>query len=248
MKAISQQNFSKDAKPNDVLEHILKTYTSPSFGSLSKRDVDILIFYALQDLGIIDKNPKIYDVVQLLHVTRSKARNLIYESALRRQDVVEMEKNLEAELKRVIVKPIFLSEGDKICIEIDNLLLTDYIRDRLRNLGHLTDGSFFPELVKMTPSAFSDLYVDLLPDESTKGIEKKFINLGLKKDKSPKALVKNVLIAICKGAMGRAGEELADYALDVAGTLGEWIGGKFDDIPKDKNNIGGTIYEKINIV
>ena len=245
MKTIAKENFPNNAVViSKVLEEMLQKYSNPSFGSMSKRDIDILMFTALQDLGIIDSNPQIYDVVRLLHITRSKARNLIYESTLRRQEADKMDAYLKKELERVIVQPKFLKEGDKICIEIDNPLLIDYIRQQLRDLGHITDGSFSSELVKMTSNAFTDLYVSILSDANLSNIKAKFVALGLEQDKSPKAIVKQVLMSICRIVLGRAGEALADTACNA---LKNWMAGQFDDIPTNVEDLSGTIYSGINI-
>lgn len=245
MKTIVKENFPNNAAViSKVLEEMLQKYSNPSFGSMSKRDIDILMFTALQDLGIIDSNPQIYDVVRLLHITRSKARNLIYESTLRRQEADKMDAYLKKELERVIVQPKFLKEGDKICIEIDNPLLIDYIRQQLRDLGHITDGSFSSELVKMTSNAFTDLYVSILSDANLSNIKAKFVALGLEQDKSPKAIVKQVLMSICRIVLGRAGEALAGSACEA---LKHWMTGQFDDIPVNVEDLPGTIYSGINI-
>lgn len=247
MKTIVKENFPQEVDTlAGILEEILQKYSNPSFGSSSKRDIDILLFSALQDLGIIEPNPQIYDVVQLLHITRAKARNLIYESALRQRTINDMEAHLEDELKRLIIKPIFLREGDKVCIEIDNPLITDYIRHRLRNLNHITDGSFSPELVKMTSAAFSDLYASLLPEESINQIKDKFVALGLERDKSAKAIICMVLKAIGKVALGKVGEELAEYTVNVTSELGNWMKGVFDNIPANKDALHGTIFQGAN--
>lgn len=243
MKTIDKKNFSKgeNAKtPAEVLEYILKEYSSPSFGSMSKRDIDIMLFMALQDLGIIDIRPSIYDVIRLLNVTRSKARNLIYESSLRRQE----EQNLEKELKDLIINPIFLRDGDKVCIEVDNPLLIDYIRQRLKSLKHITDSSFNAELVKMRPEAFAELYTSLLPEKSIQTINDKFVAIGVKEDKSAKAFVTNIVKVIAHAALGKAGESLAGT---VCETLGNWFSGIFDRIPNSADALPGSIYEELNI-
>lgn len=241
MKSIDKQYFPQGEhieETLDVLERILKAYATPSFGSISKRDADIMLFMALQDLGILDATPSIYDVIQLLHVTRSKARNLIYECSLRRQE----EQDLDQELKALIVKPIFLKDGDKICIEVDNPLLIDYIRQCLKKLGHITDSSFNNELVKMTPEAFSALYTDLLPEASIEIINRKFVALGVQDEKGPLSVVKKVVAIIARAALGRSGEMLAESTISA---LGDWLQGAFDRIPTDVERLPGTIYEKI---
>lgn len=243
MKTIDKQNFPQGqevGKTLDVLERILKAYSAPSFGSMTKRDTDIMLFMALQDLGILEKTPSIYDVIQLLHVTRSKARNLIYECSLRRQE----EQNLDQELKKLIVKPIFMRDGDKVCIEVDNPLLIDYIRQSLKTLGHITDSSFNAELVKMRPEAFAALYTSLLPEGSINTINARFIALGVQEDRSPQALVIKVIKVIAHAALGKAGES---FAGTVCETLGNWFSGVFDHIPDNGADLHGTMYEELNI-
>ena len=247
MKTIKQENFPQEGSNTApvVLERILQAYATPSFGSMSKRDIDILMFTALQSLGIIDSNPQIYDVVRLLHITRAKARNLIYESTLRRQEEDKEDAYLKGELKRAIGKPIFYQEANKVCIEIDNPLLIDYVRQRLRDLGHITDGSFSSELVKMTPSAFTSLYVSILPEENLSEIQRKFVNLGVVPDNSPKAFVKKILMSVCKVALGKAGEELVEYAAEATGTFAQWITGRFENITADDNVFKGIVLENL---
>ena len=241
MKTIDKQHFPQGEnieKTLIVLERIFKEYSHPSFGSMSKRDVDIMLFKALQDLEIIDAKPSIYDVIRLLNVTRSKARNLIYESSLQRQD----EQNLEQELKDLIIKPIFLKEGDKVCIEVDNPLLIDYIRQRLKGLKHITDSSFNNELVKMTPEAFSALYTALLPEGSIDAINRKFVALGVQDEKGPLGVVKKVVAIITRAALGRSGEMLAEATINA---IGSWLHGNFDNIPNEVDGLPGTIYENL---
>lgn len=52
-----------------------------------------------------------------------------------------------------------------IALEIDDPLLIDHLRFKLRNLNHITDGSFNPGLVKMSYEAYASLFGDTLPQE-----------------------------------------------------------------------------------
>lgn len=61
------------------LSIIIAEYCTPSFGSMTKHDIDLLLFKSLISLGVFSANPSIYDVMRELKVTRNKARNLIYE-------------------------------------------------------------------------------------------------------------------------------------------------------------------------
>ncbi len=169
----------KEAKAKKVLAELLEQYRRPSFGSMSKRDVDNMMFKAMQDLGLIDMNPQAYEVVQALHVTSSKARNLIYASALSREQGFDVDKALIEALS----KPRFLTGTDKmIGIDIDNPLVIDHLKFKLRKLGYVTDGSFNQDLVKMTPEAMSALYVDYVPEETRAALMNELVAAGVEED------------------------------------------------------------------
>lgn len=149
-------------KQKELLISFLNDYSSPSFGSMSKRDTDVALFSMMQELGIIKMNPQIYEVVSLLHVTSSKARNLIYEASLRRNN----ENTLNMALLDHLKAPRFLATSDKmIALEIDDPLLIDHLKFKLRNLNYITDGSFNPGIVKMSYEAYASLFGDTLPQE-----------------------------------------------------------------------------------
>lgn len=196
------------------LADILNQYCQPSFGSMSKHDVDIAMFMAMQNLGLIDnKNPNIYDVVRKLHVTRAKARNLIYEVSLRR---MKSEEAMEAELRELLSNPILLKETDKVALEIDNPLLIDYLRKRLKGLNHLTDGSFSPELVKMEYDAFAHIYDNTRTAEERDNIRNRLVELGIKQELT----LRNTFTALLQyGGRKLAGKLGEGVAQDIANIL-----------------------------
>lgn len=144
-----------------LLIKFLNNYSTPSFGTLSKRDVDISVFMLMQDLGLMAMHPQIYDVVSFLHVTSSKARNLIYEASLRRST----QETLNTELLELLRYPIFfVTSNDIIAIEVDNPLLIDHLKQKLRELKFITDGSFNRGIVKMSLNAYATLFDVCLSD------------------------------------------------------------------------------------
>ncbi len=196
-----------------AFKELLQDYLTPAFGSISKRDFDILLFIKLQKLGIFKKNPEIYELVSELRVTRAKARNLLYESKLRQTSKAE----LDQELKEILKTPIFLKDNDKIGIEIDNPYLIDHLRAKLKQLSHISDGSFSPELVRLTTDAFVSLFESYLPEDSKYEIKQAFIEIGAEADTSLKGVI--------KGAFKKLGSKIADEAGgQVAESVGEYLG------------------------
>jgi hypothetical protein len=213
MKIINKIDGMDANEVKAAFKELLADYLTPAFGSISKRDFDILLFMKLQELGVIDNNPEIYELVSDLKVTRAKARNLLYEAKLR----VSSEEDLDEELKQLLINPIFLKENDKIGIEVENPYLTDHLRFKLKKLNHITDGSFSPELVKLTTEAYLALFKSYLPDKSEKKIIKAFVEVGAKKDTS--------FTGIMTAVLGKLGSKVADEAgSELAKSLGKYLG------------------------
>ncbi|MBO4875301.1 MAG: hypothetical protein J5542_08355 [Bacteroidales bacterium] len=141
---------TKKSNEHDILEAIIERYTEPTFGSLTKKETDIMIFRALQDLGLIGNYPDVYDVMSKLKVTRAKARTLIAESSLRRSS----DEDLKQELTKLLESESILVADNKICLEIENPMLMDFLRAKLKENKYITDGSFSPEIVKLSVPAY----------------------------------------------------------------------------------------------
>lgn len=140
----------------NALDKIVQKYTNPAFGTLSKKELDIVMFNALYELGLLDndtkdiKNLDVYKVMTKLKVTKTKAKSLIDESSLREMDNFDFEKHV----KDLLEGESIIVDGNKICLEIGNPVLMEYIKSELKKGKHITDGSFSPEIVKLSVSAY----------------------------------------------------------------------------------------------
>lgn len=198
------------------LLNIVDTYCTPSFGSLSKHDVDLLIYASMISLGIVQDDASIYDLMRILKITRTKARNLMYEYQLRK---IQNDDELKKRLREQLNKPLLSCKSENVSIEIDSPFLIDYIRHELKRLGYITDGSFHSELVTMTKDAFAALYYDILSEEERKQVEKQLIEFGVKEHTSLKTVLPNLLGEVMKtvthAALGRVGENIMDTCINV---------------------------------
>ncbi len=194
----------------DAFVELILAYSNPAFGTLSKREFDIWLFMKLQELGVIAQEPEIYELVRDLKITRSKARNLLYEAKLRSSTDAKLEEELKALLKR----PVFMKEGDKIALEIGNPFLTDHLRNQLKKLGHISDGSFSPELIKLSTDAYLALFTQCLPEAGINTATKVLVALNLTEDTSVKGVLKAVVKKIGSQVADDAGRQLISALFD----------------------------------
>jgi hypothetical protein len=117
-----------DATCRATLEYILSEFSKPAFGALPRKEVELLILDALVRVGYLDSEPSLYQLIQLLKVSRSKSRNLIYERDLRRLG----KSQLDDLLKIYLAKPLIQKQGGLFCLEIENPLVIDHLKDRLK--------------------------------------------------------------------------------------------------------------------
>ena len=200
--AIARQD---EATCRSVLTHILSEYGRPAFGALPKREIDLLILEALIRIGYLDSKPSLYQLIQLLRVSRSKARNLVYERDLRRLGETE----LDEILRESLIRPYILRQGDLYCLEIENPLILDHLKDKLKRLGFATDGSFSPSLVRLSIDAFNALVVDFVPVDNQKAVKDALVEAGAP-DGTFFGVVKGVLIKIGAKFADSAGEKMAE--------------------------------------
>jgi len=212
-----------DLAIRQVLEFVLVEFSKPSFGALSKKEIEMLMLEALVRIGYIDSEPSLYQLIQLLRVTRSKSRSLLYERDLRRLDVL----SLDALLQSAIAAPLIQKQGELFCLEIENPLLIDHLKHKLRVIGYPTDGSFSPSIVRLSLDAFNALIVSSIPERSHGCVRDALIQAGAP-DGSLAGIVRGVLVKLGSKFAGSAGEDLgekiSDYLIPLmAGTATELV-------------------------
>lgn len=200
----------KDCKANDYLNKIEEKFNALRiFKSEEFDDYDLQTIKNL----ILGKNPDQYSMLSSLRITRSKARNLLYESKLR-QSV-----NLDDELIALLKEPILIKNDDKVCLEVDNPLLIDHIKHELRDLKFITDGSFSPDLVKLSPQAYKTLLNKKFNRISKKELKKALVACGAENEITVKSLLTGVLKKVGKKVADDAGNQAGEFIGDYLGDL-----------------------------
>ncbi len=196
-----------DSKLKEFLENLLDYYFTPSFGSIKQREFDIYLFHLLKQYDFFEnKEPTIFEVISKLQITRSKAKNLIYESNLRfGKD--KLDNRIKEELKRA---RFLKMDGSMIGLDIEDPLLIDYLKDKLRKLGHPSDTSYSNQILKITVDAYVSLLNEYLKSDIKKNIVDELIKNNLIKDKSFKGAAKLILKGLTSKVLGSASDKLIE--------------------------------------
>jgi hypothetical protein len=197
-----------------ILCDLIGSYMRPVFGALPKREIDLIFLQSLEDLGGISKNPQLFEIIRNLKVTRTKARSLHYEKGLRQMDLNDLEKAATETLKR----PILQKQGALFVLQIEDPLVSDYLRNECQKLGHATDSSFSPSLMKLSIDAYVALIERRLSKEDQRVVEKALVEAGAP-DVSFKGVVRSVLVNLGKRAVGEAGQSIAEGLSDFITAL-----------------------------
>ena len=214
-KTIEKLKCVNEDKAKESLIRVFEAYLEPSFGAMPKRDIDLLLFSELYTLGVFSNQSKteLFDVISNLRVTRQKARNLIYESQLRAVEGI----NLQDELCELLSNPI-VEKVEQINLEVDNPLLMDYLKSKMKELHCLTDGSFNQDIVKMKVESFSKLLQDCFEIKKNRDVGKRLVELGLKEG------TKDVFVDVIKNSIKKVlGDAASGVVGDIAGDAFKWI-------------------------
>ncbi len=207
---IKNHTLKTDAKLcQKVLAELLESYLDPAFGALPKKEVDLMMVQAMEKLGFVSETPSLYELVTQLRVTRAKARNLIYDMELRRLDTAD----LDTRVKEALKHPLLQKQGELFALEIENPLVIDHLRAKLQTLGHASDGSFSPSLVKISLGAVASLLEDYLTKAEQHSLRKTLVKAGAP-DTSFHGVIKSTIKAIAKKVAQDSGDALVDKVND----------------------------------
>jgi len=202
-----------DALKN-AAEEFLVGFCTPAFGALPKAEIELNVMRFLEKVGFITSEPEVYDLVSKLKITRTKARNLIYERELRRLSPEQLDDRVKFLLKR----PLIQKSGDLFILEVENPLVSDHLRSRVKKLGYVSDGSFSPSIVKLPLDAIVAL-IDFYIDDSQQGNIKSALIAAGAPDDSFRGVIKSVLKRVAARVASESGEALIDKASEYIGPI-----------------------------
>lgn len=224
-----------ELKENESLifaNRFLKEYLSRGFGSLSKREIDILMLDLLVKCGNLEDISN-FDLSLKLKITETKIKNLKYEANLRYRENTEefIRHSFLSLLEKAKLKK---DTATTINMAIEDNFLRNAISAKLKKNGSYTDTSFNSEIVKIHIEDFVYLLDIFYTGNEKEKIKQEIKSLqNIEKTDDFKKLFKKFL----EKAVESAGEEIGRQGVLLG--IGYLTGGVFPLVNAIKNIIRG---------
>lgn len=173
-----------------VLTDLLTSFLVPSFGALSKREMELEVFSALRRIGFIgnSESDQIFELNTKLRVTTSKARSLVYSYNLR----TVSPDSLYEKARELFSNPVLKANGEKVYLEVTDPYLTDFIKSKARSNQVFSDGSFSSTAMAFTCSGYATLCESLFDREEDREQLRQILSCLDKEDGSIADAIKSV--------------------------------------------------------
>lgn len=157
--------------PSRFSAAFLKEFLKDGFGSLSKRDVEVLVFNLLLKDEIYDLPCDLFKACRDLKLTEAKVRNLYQASQLKYMQYDENE--AKKRFFDIVERGLIERKGNKLIFIVREPLLRQYFEEWVAAKGGFTDSSFNKNLVIVNISIFESI-LDHLSDFDLNQIRPKF--------------------------------------------------------------------------
>lgn len=217
------------AEAKRILRRLLARATSPAFGVLPQRELNLLLFEALRDAGVVRAEASLYTLMTDLKISRARARNLLFDLEIRQALAIE---DLDAQARRALAQPKgFVLDGNYLVFGIENPLVQAHIKDRVAQLGHLTDASFDSTLIRIKPGAMGALVESLMDANERNAFRQGMIAAGFDKDKGLAAALTYGIKYLATTYLGKEATEAgAGYLEDLANFIMPYARGAVDRV------------------
>lgn len=194
-------------------ESMLETLRRVPFGSLPKSEIDLALFRAFIDAGLLDLGMPVFELSRRLEITPARVRSLVYRYRLENQD--DDLATLD-QITTALSRSRFDLSAGHIVFGIEDPYLRDSLAALLKERGFFADSSFNPETVSLPLSAFVDFADQRLADDDRRAILK-----ALQHDTSVelngfKRVLKSTLTQLGKRVVGAAADDAASGLVDAA--------------------------------
>lgn len=189
-----------------LLGRLLTDYTAPAFGVLPKREVDLLVFRTLRDAGLIREEAALYQVMAGLRVSRSKARNLMFDLEIRQAETGA----LDDQVRSVIMNDSYFRDANWFVLEVENPVVQAHLREICRRARVVTDASFNPSLVRLPVSGLASVLEEFMTADQQAEVKRGLYRAGKLDDPSFRGLMKRALSDLAGRFAGKVGGEVMD--------------------------------------
>lgn len=190
----------------EALEKLLEPHFRPVFGAAKQIEHEVAALRVLKLLKAIPAGADEYDLVTTLRVTKPKARALMYQEALRSEVSPEQ---IDQSLKELLVSPTVVRDGNMVLIEVPQPLIMDVLRNKIRKLGYLSDGSFSGSVARLPLKALAALVISYIPESEREKTERQLRKQGIEGGNLA-GLIVGLLKKFGQSAAGAAGEQVGD--------------------------------------
>ena len=194
----------------DHLKKLIESYTTPAFGSLQKREVDLVFFELMRDLNLVKEDSSIYNIMTDLRITKQKATQLLFDSEVRR--LGNHPDALDELLRKALIDTRFVKSADFLLLEIENPMVLAHLKDRIRKLGYISDSSFNNAIVKLPIKAATEIFLKLIPKDKHVSVRKALEKAGAPKELSVSSVIESSLKKLGSKIVGEAADALVDNA------------------------------------
>jgi hypothetical protein len=193
------------------LREFLIAFTQPAFGALPKREIELKVFELIKGIGAIDEKASIYSLMTDLRITRSKATQMLFDLEVRKDG--GNTSKLDNEIRDALRRSRFAKDGEYFVMEMESPLALAHFRQRIRELGHVSDTSFNASIVRASLDAVVDLMLELIPKDGHEGIRAALEKAGAPPG-TAKSILRSALKELGRKCVGGAADTLVDLAAD----------------------------------
>lgn len=177
---MNEVNNIPDVEKINFFDRFLSKFLENGFGTLPKREIEILIFHLLYNESTFIEDKTNYEMANLLKISESKIKSLKADADLKYQ------RTNNKEALQHIAEMIFSTQqahpeidGDYIQFSLEDPVLTREFSHAVKQLGYATDSSFNSEIIRVNASVFLNVFID-----NFESVEKKFIEIVKKEIKN----------------------------------------------------------------
>lgn len=148
-----------------ALSTVLSLHITPVFGAAKLVEHEIAALNAMQVIGFVDSKPDDFNLMERLGITKSKARSLLLQQALRNQPSSLERKHLLCNL--ISQLKFHDQKNEYFMIEVADPYMIEVLKKEIRNAGQISIATLSPSIISISRQTIPVLF-DYLLDDSTK--------------------------------------------------------------------------------